>query len=262
MISNYLITGDTHGKASARLSEIQENIPDYEPKNTAIIILGDAGFNFWLNKTDKIEKEKASAFGYTIYCVRGNHEERPENMPNMIEEYDSEVQGIVYYERDFPNIKYFKDYGFYVINGYTFYVISGAYSVDKYYALQTNKPWFKDEQLSNREKYVVEQMLRHNKVDFVISHTCPHSWMPTDLFLSTIDQAFVDKSTEIWLDELKEEFEWKYWLFGHFHGNRVIRKSDEKFVYMLYQNTVKMTDILNNNLIFVLEHDPKIDYPV
>ena len=54
MIKNYLITGDTHGRVMERLTEI---FGRYEASETALIILGDAGFNFYLNNTDNKYKK-------------------------------------------------------------------------------------------------------------------------------------------------------------------------------------------------------------
>jgi 3-oxoacid CoA-transferase subunit A len=95
-----------------------------------LIILGDAGFNFYLNKTDWKLKRNTNNTGYTIYCVRGNHEERPENLKIPLV-YDEEVNGLVYCEKEFPNIKYFVDGSSYDIKGYSVLTIGGAYSVDK-----------------------------------------------------------------------------------------------------------------------------------
>lgn len=50
MIKNWLVTGDTHGRVMERLSQIDSD--KYIPDETAIIILGDAGINYFLNKTD------------------------------------------------------------------------------------------------------------------------------------------------------------------------------------------------------------------
>ena len=80
MIKNFIITGDTHGRVPARLDRIKAERPDLIPEETAIVILGDAGINYWLNKSDQKNKRIISGYGYTIYCVRGNHEERPENL--------------------------------------------------------------------------------------------------------------------------------------------------------------------------------------
>ena len=46
MIKNWLVTGDTHGQVMTRLMSI--GTTDYKPEETALIILGDAGINFYL----------------------------------------------------------------------------------------------------------------------------------------------------------------------------------------------------------------------
>ena len=44
--------------------------------------------------TDKKYKKLLNSQGYHIYCVRGNHEERPENIPGMILVEDINVDNI------------------------------------------------------------------------------------------------------------------------------------------------------------------------
>jgi 3-oxoacid CoA-transferase subunit A len=105
MIKNWFVTGDTHGQVLPRLSKI--NAGKYAASQTALIILGDAGINFYLNKTDLNLKRNIQNTGYTVYCVRGNHEERPENLSNIVYKYDQEVGNTVIFEPDFPNIRYF-----------------------------------------------------------------------------------------------------------------------------------------------------------
>lgn len=133
MIKNWLVTGDTHGRVMERLSQIDSD--KYIPDETAIIILGDAGINYFLNKTDVKNKKSIQASGYTIYCVRGNHEMRPERLPAINCAFDFEVQGIVRYEEDYPHIKYLVNNQIYKFGDYSALVIEGAYSVDKYYRL-------------------------------------------------------------------------------------------------------------------------------
>lgn len=65
--------------------------------------------------------------------------------------------------------------------------------------------------------------------DFVFTHTCPISWEPTDLFLGCVDQSTVDKSTEMFLDEVRCEVNWKIWCFGHYHTDRLERPRVEQF---------------------------------
>lgn len=242
MIKNWLVTGDTHGQVMTRLMNI--GTTDYPVEETALIILGDAGINFYLNKTDINLKRNIQNSGFTLYCVRGNHEERPENLGYIEHWYDKNVKGYVMYEPDYPNIKYFEDGNAYEICGKSVLVIGGAYSVDKWYRLNragiTSKldkdylnprktGWFPDEQLLNWEMTMIEQEHFGKHYDVILTHTCPISWEPTDLFLPGLDQSGVDKTMELWLDEVKQKVDWNIWLFGHYHGDQLVRPGVEMY---------------------------------
>lgn len=240
MIKNWLITGDTHGKTAQRLAYIKEMMPEYKPEETAVIILGDVGFNYYKNKKDWKAKHQASSYGYTLYCLRGNHEDRASNMKMFIETYDEFVSGYVIYEKEFPLIKYFSDeVAEYKIMDKSVLCIPGAYSVDKWYRLQNDWIWFPEEQLDETEMKSAEELAKENDYDIVLSHTAPIDWEPTDLFLSMIDQSKVDKTMEVWLGKLKDMFNWHIWLFGHYHADRIERP----YVEQLY-NEVESLDTI------------------
>ena len=257
MIKNWIVTGDTHGGMSAisRVGNIHRNMEDCVPEYTGIIILGDAGLNFYLNGTDKKYKKQLNDMGYYIYCVRGNHEERPENIPGMVLVEDENVKNLVWFQEEFPNIRYFVDGNEYNIGGHSALVIGGAYSIDKWYRLaragyapeeaETANPkkcgWFKDELLTQEEMEAIGKKVLNKRYDFVLSHTCPMSWEPVDLFLRGIDQSQVDKSMEVWMDALKNCIDWRVWLFGHFHADRVERE----FVEQMYTDYEKLETIWN-----------------
>lgn len=250
MIKKWIFTGDTHGGMAtiARVGNIQRNM-NCVPEETAIIILGDAGLNFYLNNTDKKYKKLLNNQGYHIYCVRGNHEERPENIPGMVLIEDENVGNLVWFEEAYSNIRYFVDGNVYNIDNHSVLVLGGAYSVDKWYRLaragyardeaETANPkkcgWFKDECLTPEEMKVISESCAGKKFDFVLSHTCPLSWEPSDLFLGGIDQTTVDKSMEIWMDDLKNKIDWRIWLFGHYHADRIERPCVEQ-MYMDYED--------------------------
>ena len=234
MIKKFIITGDTHGQVDTRLGNIARNT-EYTPGETAIIILGDAGVNFYCNKSEKKRKHQLSKYGMRIYCVRGNHEERPENLGYEVA-WDEDVQGNVYMDPDNADIRYFMDGGEYNINGHSVLIIGGAYSVDKYWRLQraaaagqSFSGWFKDEQLTAEEMEAIGNKAANKNYDFVLTHTCPISWEPKDLFLGMVDQSTVDKSMELWMDDLKDKITWKVWLFGHYHADRLERPGVEMF---------------------------------
>lgn len=255
MINTWIITGDTHGDMS-RFSRLSVE----DPNATAVIILGDAGCNYYKNKKDDRTKQALLDTNMTFYLVRGNHEDRPENITGMISVYDEEVQGEVFMEEAFPAIKYLKDGGIYVINGHKTLVIGGAYSVDKWYRLGMGYQWFPQEQLTTDEMAMIETNIKGQHFDFVLSHTCPISWEPVDLFLRGIDQSSVDKSMEQWLDSLKDKIDWTVWLFGHYHADRLERPGVEMF----YREIEDMDTIWNRwtsgkELDWWLDKSPNFD---
>lgn len=199
-----------------------------EPEDKEVVVLGDFGLNYFGDRRDILAKEKASKLCKKLYLVRGNHEIRPSDC-NMSIKYDSEIKGYVYYQKDYPNIEYLMDGHIYIINDFTVLVIGGAYSVDKFYRLSNGWNWFENEQLSKTEMDYIERKIKNTHIDIVLSHTCPISWCPVDLFIPQLDQKTVDKTMEEWLEKLKDEFDWDYWFFGHFHEDRKIQDG----VYML-----------------------------
>ena len=276
MIKNWLVTGDTHGLTLTRLSYIGPT--DYKPEETALIILGDAGINFYLNKTDRNNKRNIQNSGFSVYCVSGNHEERPENLSYIERWYDENVKGYVMLEPDYPNIKYFEDGGTYEIEGKSVLVIGGAYSVDKWYRLNRvgvfddknpdylnprKTGWFSDEQLLNWEMTMIEKEHFGKHYDVILTHTCPESWEPRDLFLPGLDQSTVDKTMEKWFDKVKTAIDWDIWLFGHYHDDRIVRPKVE----MYYKDIENWTTIIErwnspDHLDWWLKKDPNYEKEV
>ena len=227
MINRVLITGDTHREFS-RFKNYNKEIQ--KDSNTAVIILGDAGINVTNDEHDnQIKNFLTKRFNFRIYCVRGNHELRPQDVPGMKLVYDEDVDGEVYMEDKWPTLRYFKDWGIYTINGYKVAVIGGAYSVDKYYRLQNGAFWNEFEMLTDEEMLQCTIDFTNQEVDFVFTHTCPICWEPSDLFLNGINQAKVDKSMELFLEEVAQCFDWKVWAFGHYHADRIERPYVEQF---------------------------------
>lgn len=259
MIERWLITGDTHGSIERFI-----NLP-YEADErtkTAIIILGDAGFNYYgydikrqkciPHKSDLQLKEEAQQLGYTFYCVHGNHEFRPEHLPDVVCEFDEAVNGKVYYELKYPNIRYFTMWGAYQINDWKVAVIGGAYSIDKEYRLSRKWQWFDDEQLTTEERQACARELgKEPYFDIILTHTCPTSWQPTDLFLSAIDQSQVDNSTEEFLEDMRYILNYNLWLFGHYHQDRYMRPGIE----MLFE------EVRDFNQLIIDWYNPKWKIP-
>ena len=230
MLKHVLITGDMHSRIEKRLQYIKDMMPEYLPEETVVIVLGDFGANYYLSKHDWKIKHHAAKFGYTIYALRGNHEQRASLVKNMEKVYDELVHGYIYMEQEFPNIKYFSDeVAEYHIMDKHILCIPGAYSVDKCYLLQNDWHWFAEEQLTAEEMSHAEKEFGGKHYDIILSHTCPIGWEPRDLFLNCIDQSKVDKTMEIWMEKFKDMIGWELWMFGHYHADRIARPYVEQF---------------------------------
>lgn len=202
-------------------------------KNTSLddvlIVLGDSGINYFANEKDNVLKDSLKEhYPITFFCIHGNHEERPEK----IKTYKTKIfyDGIVYYEKDYSNILFAKDGEIYNFNNKKVLVIGGAYSVDKSYRLQRGYNWYESEQPNEEIKNKVRKVLndRNNKIDIILSHTCPYKYLPKEMFLEGIDQSTVDNSTELFLDEIEKTTNYKKWFCGHYHTNKKI----DKIVFM------------------------------
>ena len=99
-----------------------------------------------------------------------------------------------------------------------------AYSVDKFYRLSRGMKWWPDEQPSPEIKEYVEKQLDEKEIDVVFTHTCPAKYIPTECFLSGIDQSKVDNSTEEWLDTIEYKVNYEAWYLGHWHTDKRIDK--------------------------------------
>jgi 3-oxoacid CoA-transferase subunit A len=224
-----------------------------------IIILGDAGLNFFFNHRDENTKTKLNKLGINLFIIRGNHEERPEicaiKYPEQwhIEEYFGNK---VWVENDYPYIKYAWDKpAMYNINGYTTMVLPGAYSVDKYRRLQMGWSWFETEQLEEWEMSIGRETLENYgyKCDLVLSHTCPIIYEPTDLFLSVVDQSMVDKAMERYLGEIEYNLDYKAWCWGHYHTHREYPSPDGRRRLMLMHDVVRLENVIETEVTKYVE---------
>ena len=215
------ITGDTH----SNFERVTQLCRRFKPTiDDTIIILGDAGINYYGEERDCKLKKALSQLPITIFSIHGNHEIRPETISTYKEFIWND--GIVYREDKYPNLLFAKEGEVYDIDGLKTLVIGGAYSVDKQYRIDHSMGWWADEQPSDEIKAKVEKTLadRGNKIDVILSHTTPLKYVPTEVFLSFIDQSDVDNSTEEWLDKIENTTAYKKWYCGHYHTNKKIDK--------------------------------------
>lgn len=234
------ITGDTHRNFD-RIEYFCDSMKT--TKDDLMIILGDAGINYYGKRDDRRFKRYIESLPITFMLIRGNHESRPDQSWPTRTKLTDTYSGTFIIEPDYPSILYAQDGRMYSLNtenGWkNAFVIGGAYSVDKYYRLGAyaagnhSLKWFEDEQLSEEEMITVEHQLdkalelNDNQMSYILTHTCPTSMEPKDMFLPQIDQSTVDKSMEIFLERILKKLEeknvqYEKWFCGHWHTDRFV----------------------------------------
>lgn len=219
------ITGDTH-RDFRRIAYFCDTVGTRT--EDILIILGDAGINYFGGQKDRDLKKHLSELPVTLFCIHGNHEQRPAALPGYLE--TDWRGGVVYREKEYPNLLFARDGEVFDLDGRQCLVIGGAYSVDKPYRTE-NVSWWPDEQPSEDIRRSVEERLKAlgNRVDIVLSHTCPLKYEPVEVFLPGIDQSAVDKSTERWLDVLENRLSYDRWYCAHYHTEKAVDKL--RFLY-------------------------------
>lgn len=236
--TKFFITGDKHRNFDRVKTFCRQT---NTRRKDVLIILGDAGFNYYDDKRDDDLKKEISQLNITLFCIHGNKENRPQNVGTY--GVRSFCGGKVYYEPKYPNIYFAIDGEIYTFEGKKYMVVGGAHSVNKMQCLAEGLPFWFDEMPDDKTMATVEKNLKQegNKVYGMMTHTCPISYLPTEMFLSTRQNASVkrkprktkgkklfkpdiDRSTEIWLDELEKNLDYKVWFCGHYHIDKQIDK--------------------------------------
>ena len=236
--AKFFITGDKH----RHFDLVKEFCREMNTRRKdVLIILGDSGFNYYDDKRDDELKKEISALNITLFCLHGNKENRPQNVGTY--GIRSFCGGKVYYEPKYPNIYFAIDGDIYTFEGKKYMVVGGAHSVDKMRCLEEGTPFWYDEMPDDNVKATVEQHLlnEENKIYGMMTHTCPIDYLPTEMFMSTRQNASIkrkprkakskklfkpdiDRSTEIWLGELEKKLDYEVWFCGHYHVDKQIDK--------------------------------------
>ena len=160
-------TGDIHGDPWGIIRFCEEQ---KLTESDIVVILGDVGVNFYMDERDEDSKFLLNYLKPTIFCIHGNHEQRPANIPGY--ELIDWHGGKVWVQKQFPSLLFAKDGEIFQLGEYRYLVIGGAYSVDKLYRVARNLGWWPDEQPSEEIKAYVEQQIQEKPFDVVLSHTC------------------------------------------------------------------------------------------
>ena len=234
----FFITGDKH----RNFENVKRFCRDMNTKRKdVLIVLGDAGFNYYDDSRDDKLKKEVSELNITLFCLHGNKENRPQNVGTY--GVRSFCGGKVYYEPKYPNIFFAIDGEVYTFEGKKYMVVGGAHSVDKIRCLEEKLPFWEDEMPDESVKSKVEKRLseEQNHIYGMLTHTCPIKYLPTEMFMSTRQRAEIkrkpkkvkskkifkpdiDRTTEDWLGRIEERLDYEVWYCGHYHVDKQIDK--------------------------------------
>lgn len=236
------IIGDLHGNRQ-RLQDAIDSFENLDFGPNIVICAGDVGLEYGNEymvrkyaKNEKKMKKMMQNSGYIWIIMRGNHD-NCYYKDHVGQEGWVDVDHTLLYEAEFPHIFYIKDEGgVYMIEGLSFLMIPGAYSVDKYYRLEQGLSWNPDEQLTyDEENKLLDQLAKYSyNVDYIVTHTYPLGIenKVKYLFMNKVSQDQVDKQMERFLEMIDQTVDYKHWYFGHLHDDKEI---DDKHTLLYNQ---------------------------
>ncbi len=259
------ITGDCHGKY---MRFTVENFPEQREmtKDDYVIVCGD--FGYWIpskerdDKLDELEKRP-----FTTLFVDGNHEDFDDlNSLPVIMWHGGKVHKIR------ESVIHLMRGQLYDIAGKTIFTFGGAASHDvqggifdvndvekclkkhevwsedivpedlasyhnanmKFLPYRINHvSWWKEETADDEEKNEAKRNLEEHgwKADFIVTHDGPQSIIS----MYSCGDIRPDE-TRLFLQEIHEKTDYKYWFFGHHHNNKNITAKN----IMLYEQIIQI----------------------
>ena len=211
------ITGDTHGELQRFTETWMPGISTWT-KDDTLMICGDFSFLLEDNAKEVWTLDQMQNFPFEILFVDGNHE----NFPKL-ETFPQEKRYGGRVNRIRNNVFWLRRGELYTVQGHTFWVFGGAYSLDKafrvaYQRLCGTKVWF-EEELPIGEEYdrgSASLQACDFAPDYILTHTAPAS------VIFRILRQMPDEHDA----ELTGYLEWvygkcrdriKHWYFGHLH---------------------------------------------
>jgi predicted phosphodiesterase len=223
MAGKIYLTGDVHGKIDINKFNVFSEGDELD-KEDYVIILGDFGI-LWKNIPDETEEELINFFDntkYTTLFIDGNHENHFRLKRLNTKEMFGGTVGKVS-----ESIYHLKRGEIYNICGKKFFTFGGAVSVDKVNRTE-NISWWKDEVASYCQfEYGLTNLDKNNnKVDYILSHTCPKDIVPkvTKFVITEIDGEIFHDPTQDFLYIVTGKVEFEKLYFGHFHTDKDMGK--------------------------------------
>lgn len=248
---------DIHGEieiVKRELAKIKKNLQSTgKHEEYYLIILGDAGVNFYFDERDRSKKQELenciAVFNDETGCqmkilfVRGNHEIRPENIYSYFRR--NMLGSEVWIEDEFPNLIFLKDGNIYTVENKLFLVVGGGYSVDYFQRLLNGWGYWQDEELTDKEFEKIIEMLKTRKTKkmIILSHMAPAEYSPA------IYENHVIPRTEYRLQEIWNRYMERIesWWCGHYHiecCKRIKAQEDIIPIHFCYKKLIGFEQVL------------------
>lgn len=216
MTMSVYITGDLHGT-----KYIEKLLPDRLKglkKNDIIIICGDFGFIY--NKALMKRQNKYLNFLTqlaTICFIDGSYDNLKEINCYPEISFHGGLANVIQH-----NVMYLKRGQVYDFEGNTFFCMGGGMSIDKNTRVK-GVSWWKEEEIHSKDIVAAAENMKihNNKVDYVITYTCP-SDIAYRIAVSSEEQRRLEDPSISALQSIYDNIEFKKWFFGCWHKDESI----------------------------------------
>ena len=213
------VTGDKHGEMEMYHLQ-KKRRPISLTEDDVLIIAGDFGLLWYdpprpkeLHWLRYLEQAK-----WTTLFVDGNHENH-----DMLKRLPEEYKWGGFVGKVHDKLYHLKRGEIYDIQEHSILTFGGALSIDKAHrCLGTS--WWPEELPSHREtENGIDNIIAHeNKVDYVITHTCPQE--VAEILSGRHGFGKVEDPTGKTLSHIASMVDFKQWFFGHWHVNENLGK--------------------------------------
>lgn len=219
------VTGDCHGNFRRFQSECfpeQANMT----KDDTVVITGEFGGVWFGDSRDDETLDWLERLPFTLVFVCGNHENY-----DALERYPVAKWHSGKVHRVRPHVLHLMRGQIFELVGCRFFTMGGAKSHDTDHRIN-HLSWWQQELPSDEEYCEALQNLDRCgwQVDYIINHCAP-----TSIAHMESRHNEVDRLTDF-LQDVQERTDFRYWLFGHYHDNRMI---DTKHI-LLWEQIVQI----------------------
>lgn len=222
------LTGDTHIPIDCSKLRMK-NFPEQKllTSEDFLIILGDFGLLWKKDETYEWWKKWFNRKSFTTLWIDGNHENH-----DWIDSLPVETWNGGKIHRISKKIIHLMRGQIFNFDGKIFFTMGGASSIDKEYRTEGSS-WWKREEPSHLE---YEEALGNleavgNKVDVILTHTCPKSLIVPMFKLAPTQTSGI----ESFFNQVYQNVTFNDWYFGHWHENKTFGK-----FHCLYNSVIKI----------------------